>query len=310
VTTSAKKKSYSFSWFIVAYTVLVIIWGAWVRLSGSGDGCGDDWPRCNGAVVPTGAPVKTLIEYSHRLSTALYGLLVVAQILITRKLFVASHSARFWSWMTLLFTITEALIGRELVKAGLVNQSTDVSRLIVMPLHLLNTALLLLSTVMTAESIKYGDRARARLPSASVSRGLFIVSCLILILTSGAIAALGSHLDPSTSLVSGFSKDLSGDSHLAVRLRMLHPLLALTTAGTFLVFSLSGIFKNIRLHSRWVSLFGYTFATAVGVGILTLGLLSPLWLKLSHLLMANVLVIVSSLCVFHALRPESSENPQ
>lgn len=307
MTNASAKKSYSFSWFIVVYTVLVIIWGAWVRLSGSGDGCGDDWPRCNGAVIPAGAPVKTLIEYSHRLSTAVYGVLVLAQIVITRKLFATPHPARFWSWMTLLFTITEALIGRELVKAGLVNQSADVYRLLVMPLHLLNTSLLLLSTVMTAESIKHGNRERARLPSPSVIRGLLIGTCLALILTSGAVAALGSHLDPSTSLVSGFSKDVSPDSHVAVRLRLLHPLLALATAGMVLVLSLSGVFKNIRLHPRWISLFGYTFTVAIGVGVLTLLLLSPLWLKISHLLMANVMVIVSSLCVFHTVRPESSE---
>ena len=41
-----------FAWAVVAYNLAVILWGAYVRASGSGAGCGSHWPLCNGEVVP------------------------------------------------------------------------------------------------------------------------------------------------------------------------------------------------------------------------------------------------------------------
>jgi heme a synthase len=195
---STSRTLYRGSWFIVAYTVLIIIWGAWVRYSGSGDGCGDHWPLCNGEVVPRATATKTWIEFSHRISTGIYGFLVALQIFLARRMFSKGHPARLWSWMTLLFTITEALIGRQLVKSGLVNESQDLARMIVMPLHLVNTSLLLFSGVMTAESIRYGTNARAEIASEGRRLGFYAIAALTVVLTTGAIAALGSHLSLSS----------------------------------------------------------------------------------------------------------------
>ena len=58
------------------YTIIVILWGAWVRISHSGNGCGDHWPLCGGEFIPTEATAKTWIEYSHRMMSGLYGLIV------------------------------------------------------------------------------------------------------------------------------------------------------------------------------------------------------------------------------------------
>jgi heme A synthase len=207
--------------------------------------------------------------------------------------------------MTLLFTITEALIGRSLVKEGLVNQSTDLLRLVVMPLHLINTSLLLLSCVMTAENVKYGSLQRADVSRKRKRWIAFSLGAIGLILTTGAIAALGSHLDPSSSLVAGLAKDLSSESHLAVRLRWIHPLLAMTAAGIFVVILSSGALQSLRLSHLWVRRLAFTFFLTVTIGILTLGLLSPVWLKVTHLIMANSLVIVASLCLFHTLYPQN-----
>ena len=55
-----------FAWAVLAYNVAVILWGAYVRATGSGAGCGAHWPLCNGEVVPRAAGVATLIEFSHR----------------------------------------------------------------------------------------------------------------------------------------------------------------------------------------------------------------------------------------------------
>jgi heme A synthase len=302
-TTSAATRAYRFAWAIVWYTVIIIAWGAWVRISHSGDGCGDHWPLCNGEAVPLDGPVKTWIEVSHRYSTALYGVLVGAMIGIALKVFGRSHPAFRWSLAVFVFTVLEALIGRQLVTMRLVDQSTDLARLIVMPLHLLNTSLLLLSTVFAAESFRFGfSERRALSPELRRLLSIAIVVLLMLLLT-GAIAALGSHLAPSTSLESGLAHDLSSDSHLAVRLRLLHPLGALAFALLVpLFFSRLAARAPSPLARAWFVRLRAATYVAIVVGITTLSFLAPPWLKLTHLFLANVLVILLSLALFHTLQ--------
>jgi cytochrome c oxidase assembly protein subunit 15 len=302
---------YVASWLLVLYTVVIIAWGAWVRISGSGDGCGDHWPLCHGAAVPLGSPKKTWIEVSHRYSTALFGILVLLQIVFIRRETYHGNIARRWVWITLFFTLTEALFGRALVKNGLVNESEDLGRLVVMPLHLLNTSLLLFSEVVTAEGIRFFGYSRSPLSRKQRTSLIAILVGLGLLLTTGAIAALGSHLMPSSSFVQGLQHDFSPDAHLAVRLRVIHPLLALLIPMLLWLY-LSNSTNEVSdgteqsraayRHLAWGAL------VTIFIGILTLGLLSPTWLKLSHLLAANFLVILASRAVFHSLwRPLRTE---
>lgn len=292
-----------FAWGLVWYTVLVILWGAWVRISHSGDGCGEHWPLCNGQAIPVNAGAKTWIEISHRYSTALYGLVVVGLIITVRQRFNAGHAARFWAVAALLFTVTEALIGRQLVKLGLVDQSTDLLRLIVMPLHLVNTSALLISVVILAESISFPTSLRReRQPGV---HGLLWAcgAALLILLCSGAIAALGSHISPSASLSSGLAQDLATDSHLAVRLRLLHPFLALGCAllGPWILLRWAALAPSGRAYASCRRLF-VVFCCAILVGVATLLLLAPAWLKIIHLLLANVLIVAGTVAFFHSTR--------
>jgi cytochrome c oxidase assembly protein subunit 15 len=302
--TISSKSLYVLSWSLVAYTIAIVVWGAWVRISGSGDGCGDHWPLCHGQVVPSRAHTKTWIEFSHRLSTGIYGMLVLLQAFLVRRTFSRGFPARAWSVSTLLFTVTEALIGKQLVTMGLVNESVALARVVVMPLHLVNTALLVGSTVMTAEAIKYGHLPRAPLPPRVSQLIGILIAILILLLTTGAVAALGSHLAPSESIVAGFSKDLSSQSHLAVRLRILHPALALL--GPLVLFV---VLEKLReaapseVARCWLGRLMAALGIAVLVGVCTLLTLAPVWLKMTHLLVANILVVITTLCVFHTVRP-------
>lgn len=301
----------SLSWGLVAYTIVIVVWGAWVRISGSGDGCGDHWPLCNGQVVPIKAHTKTWIEFLHRASTAIYGVLVVLQAALAHRLFSAPHPARLWSLLTALFTVSEALIGRQLVTMGLVNESESLARVVVMPLHLVNTALLLVSTVMTAEAVKHGEIPRTALPQRTRRLLGLLTTVLLVILTTGAIAALGSHLAPSGSLLSGFSKDISSESHLAVRLRILHPALALI--GALAIWTVLNTLREEAQSARTGQLLDQltlTLGAAVLIGICTLLTLTPNWLKMVHLLMANVLIVMASRCAFHILRPSPLDDSQ
>jgi heme A synthase len=301
---SPLSRLYLASWAIIAYTVLIIGWGAWVRISGSGDGCGDHWPLCNGEAIPSTTNVKTWIEVSHRYSTALFGVLVLAQLFFIRRLTPKLNPARYWIVWTLFFTATEALIGRLLVKQGLVHESQEVSRMIVMPLHLLNTSLLLFSQVMTAESIAWGGHKAIALTSRQ--RRWIVLGLALggLLLTTGAIAALGSHLMPATSLQEGLQHDLQSGAHPAVRLRLLHPILGLLIpVSVWLVCSYYAARAATPRLSRMYQRFGLSVLVMMVLGILTLTLLAPTWLKLLHLTFANVLVILGSRCIFHTRRP-------
>ena len=58
-----------FAWIVVAYNLVVIAWGAYVRASDSGNGCGAHWPLCNGEVVPRAPELATLVEAVDRAAT-------------------------------------------------------------------------------------------------------------------------------------------------------------------------------------------------------------------------------------------------
>lgn len=74
----AARRFARYAWFTTGFTVLVILWGAVVRATGSGAGCGNHWPSCNGQIIPWPAQIETLIEFIHRITSGLSGLLAPA----------------------------------------------------------------------------------------------------------------------------------------------------------------------------------------------------------------------------------------
>lgn len=66
------------AWGALVYNVAVILWGAVVRITGAGAGCGDHWPLCDGQVVPLSYTAERVIEFSHRLTSGASGLLAIA----------------------------------------------------------------------------------------------------------------------------------------------------------------------------------------------------------------------------------------
>jgi heme A synthase len=60
-----------FAWGVLVYNLGVIVWGAYVRATRSGAGCGAHWPLCNGEVIPQSPDAAMLIEFSHRVTSGL-----------------------------------------------------------------------------------------------------------------------------------------------------------------------------------------------------------------------------------------------
>ncbi len=188
-----------YAWIVVAFTVGVIVWGAFVRASGSGDGCGSHWPLCDGMVIPREPAVKTLIEMSHRMTSGIALLLVVGLLVQAFRAFPKGHRVRAGALLSFAFIMVEALIGAGLVKFGLVAKNDSVARAVVLAIHLTNTFMLLAALALTAWWASGGARLRLG-ARVGASRWLLAGSLVgvLLLGVSGAVAALGDTLAPSS----------------------------------------------------------------------------------------------------------------
>lgn len=287
------------SQILIFYTLLVILWGAWVRISHSGDGCGDTWPLCQGQIIPEAQQGKTWVELSHRASSGLYGILIFALWLWARKLFSKTHPARKFAFLTFIFTITEALLGAKLVLFKLVGTNASPYRAFIMSLHLLNSLALMAMITLTWDFSRFKEvpkRQAFPLKKLKISARRLVASLLALfsiLAVSGAIAALASTLFPSESLLAGLMADLDPSSHFLIRLRGWHPILGVglgfLIAATSYVCSLSNEQLEFHRRSKWVAISGFF---AIAIGLVTLFSLSPVVMKLVHLSMTHFLWIV------------------
>ena len=117
-----------FAWLTLAYNIGVILWGAYVRATGSGAGCGEHWPLCNGVVIPRDPSAATIIEFSHRLTSGLALISVVVLLVWVWRAFKPGHPARRGAAWTVFFMVTEAGVGAGLVLFQLVAENASMAR--------------------------------------------------------------------------------------------------------------------------------------------------------------------------------------
>jgi heme A synthase len=274
----------------LAFTVLVILWGAYVRATGSGNGCGRNWPTCQGSFVPsvgaTKTPMAMVIELTHRATSGLAFLLVVGQLVWALKLFPRGSGGRRAAIAATVFMITEAALGAGLVLFEMVAGNKSIARAWWVSAHLLNTFALLAAQAVTIfyAGAAAGPTRRDRF-AFRVAVGLMVGA--LLVGTSGAIAALGDTLFPVASLAEGFRQDLSPTAHAFVRLRVWHPVLACTLGVTALL--LTGAIAS-RSRGRLRSLATATAGVVLvqlALGFANLALRAPVAMQLVHLLVAD-----------------------
>jgi protoheme IX farnesyltransferase len=287
-----KLKFHQYAAGVLGFDVLVILWGAFVRATHSGAGCGSHWPDCNGEVIPFPNRIETVIEFVHRATSGLSLLLVAALCVWAFRALAKGHPARSAAAWSLIFTLGEALIGAALVLLELVGDNASVGRAFVMSAHLVNTFLLLAALALTTW-FAATDRRLALRGQGPVGWGVFFgLASLIVLGVSGAIAALGATLFPATSLVEGLRQDLSPTAHFLVRLRLFHPLIAMSV-GLYLILT-AGLAAHLRPspHLRrvanWVSVL---VVVALAFGLVNLVFHAPVWMQLVHLLLADLLWI-------------------
>ena len=281
-----------FAWGVLAFFIATILWGAVVRVTGSGNGCGDHWPLCNGTVFQTSPTLHTMIELMHRISAgAIDSILVLALIVWTWRGTVRGHLARWAVGATIFLTITEGALGAVLVKFGLTAESRSPMRAPIEALHLTNTLLLLAALTLTAHMLSRREgylKSSIRLvaPFGAIAA---IVAVLIVGVT-GSLAALGDTLFPASSLGAALTQDFAAGSTWLVRWRWTHPTIAFI-ASIFLIWLLV---RAARRTSAWdnrglSALVLILLVMQYVLGVLDVVLLAPLWLQLTHLLGADLL---------------------
>lgn len=290
-----KERFYRLSQFLLIYTLLVILWGAWVRISHSGDGCGDTWPLCHGQIIPLAEQKKTWVEYGHRVSSGLYGIFVFFLYWLSRQVYPKKCRLRVVALMTLIFTITEALLGAKLVLFKLVGSDTSGFRVFAMSLHQINSLFLTGSVaLMTFWSLRpEGQGLRAFFVKYRSGFEKYWIYAFLLISVAGAWASLSTTLFPSSSLLDGLQKDFDDQSHFLLQIRLLHPVLAVALAGLMSVYCYKAKDQvvDLDLKKSYYRL-SISFALAILFGILTLLFLYPTWMKITHLAIAHGLWIL------------------
>jgi cytochrome c oxidase assembly protein subunit 15 len=285
-----------FAWVVLAYFIAVILWGTLVRATGSGAGCGNHWPLCNGTLLQHSAGVNTLIEFTHRVTSGLSFFAVVGLLAWTFLGTARGHLARAAAVASVAFTLVEAALGALLVKLGLTADSLSPLRPAYLALHLTNTLLLLAALALTAHLL--GRRQGYQRGSVRLVAPLSAVATVLVVIVvgvTGSLAALGDTLFPASSLGLALAQDFSPAGGWLVRWRWMHPAFAFV-ASIFLVWLLVRAArrtapKATRLwDNRGLSALVLLLLAAVYLlGLLDVMLLAPLWVQVAHLLCADAL---------------------
>ncbi len=295
-------------------TSVVILQGAIVRATGSGAGCGSHWPTCNGEIIPLATTTETMIEFSHRLLSL--AVLILGAWLLRRGFKSRKENPSLWVWsaVAFFFLIVEALLGAATVLFGLTGDNTSVARGLMVASHLVNSLLLVgaltLTLVYAREKGAPGPLRVRQQGVLTTVLGVSLIGMLVLMF-SGGIAAMGNTMFPSESLREGIAADFDPASHPLIRLRILHPLIAIGV-GVYLFVSLG--------LGRWLkpvasakpfaqALFGVYVAQLL-IGTLNLALLAPVVLQLLHLMTAiAAFALLSALSAYTLGGELAAENP-
>lgn len=300
----------TFAWAVLAYNLAVILWGAFVRATGSGAGCGSHWPLCNGEIVPRAPQWATLVELSHRLTSGLALLLVLALVIWAFLAYPRGHRVRKGAALSIFFILTEALVGAGLVLFELVADNASMARALFMSVHLANTFVLVAMLTVTAWWATGGNAPQLKSEGNhkwGVAFALALAGTVVLGM-SGAVAALGDTLFPARSFAEGLAQEFSPTSHLLIRLRLLHPTIAIAAATYIITLAaMVSVLRPARLTRRLAAGLIALNVVQLVVGALNVALLAPVWLQLVHLLLADLTWIALVLLAASTLAQQASD---
>jgi heme A synthase len=278
----------AYAWGVLAYNLAVVLWGAFVRATGSGAGCGSHWPLCNGEVIPRDEHTAMLIELTHRVTSGIALLLVVGMLVWALRAYPKGHVVRSGAILSMALMVLEALLGAGLVLFELVAHNASWARAVAMSAHLINTFLLLGAITLTAWWASGGARVRLRgQGAAGAVLGLGALA-LLLLGASGAVTALGDTLYAGGRVSEGVSAEGAELVQLLIQLRILHPTIAIVV-GLYLIVA-ARVVHRLRPGAatlRLAQLLTVLFLLQLAVGWINVRLAAPVPLQLVHLLLAD-----------------------
>jgi heme A synthase len=276
------------AWVVLAYNMLVVLWGAFVRATGSGAGCGDRWPLCNGIVAVRTPRIETLIEFTHRATSGLAIISVLALCVWAFRRFPRGHRARYFAVLAVVFLFAEALLGAGLVLLRYVEHNASAGRAAYLSAHLVNTQILLAMLTLTAW---FGSDPISRQGRGAPRSIVAALPVAVVVAVSGAIAALGDTLYPASSVASGMRQEFSQTASLLLRMRGLHPLLAMLGASVMLGAAMGAWRSGRPAAMRTGMIVALLVCVQIASGVVNVALLAPVWMQIVHLLLADLLWI-------------------
>lgn len=281
------------AWFTLGITIATIVMGAVVRATHSGDGCGPNWPTCEGTLVLPGTGERAqLIEFSHR---AISGFSLIAVTILAvgvLRTFAAGHPARKAAAWSLVLMVVEALIGALIVFYGWVADDRSVARQVSVPLHLVNTFLLTAAITYTVWLVEGYARPRLSAVPRRTRALLGLSFALLLVAGTGATTSLADTLFAAETVAEGIRQDFDRESALIVQLRILHPIVAIAAGALIVWFTWRHLDEiEARGHSWAARVLVFGIAGQAMLGFLHIALVTPLATALLHLFIAQVLWI-------------------
>ena len=281
-----------FAWFALAYNLVVILWGVFLRASYSGDGCGQHWLTCGGEAIPTAPQLKTVIEFSHRITTAFAGLVVVVLAVWAFLKRRTQKYVAFFAAMSLLFIVIEGAIGGGLVLTGNTAANWTPSRPYWTAGHLINTFILIAFLAVTAWSASDSRKFRSDISNKSIGLGVAGTFALFFVGVTGSMAALTTMLFPAETLSQGISMDFDPASHPLLRLRIFHPISAIIAAiGVLFISGWVRANSGVSDAQWWAKTTSLLVLLQIAFGAATLLMLGPIVMQLGHLLLADLVWI-------------------
>jgi cytochrome c oxidase assembly protein subunit 15 len=277
-----------FAFLVLGYNLVVVLWGALVRATGSGAGCGSHWPLCNGVVVQRSPALETVIEYTHRILSGADLLLGVVLVGWAVRALPRRHAARKAAIGAAALLAAEALVGAALVLFGWVAKDASAGRGGAVVVHLTITFLLLGALALTAALAEEPGVPALRWRGPFAAALALGFATMLVAGGTGAVAALGDTLFPPTSVAGALVEDLSDQAPFLVRLRLVHPFAALAAALVLVVVSRAALqTRDPRLRGPGLWVLGLLGLQLLG-GAANWLLLAPVWMQLVHLLGADL----------------------
>ncbi len=289
---SGRRKYRVLAWSVLVFNVAVVLGGAIVRATGSGDGCGESWPRCTDRLFPANPGVETVIEFSHRITSALAILGVIALLVFAVRLYEKGNRVRNAAAASLGLLLFESVLGAALVIFGWVDQDASIGRMIIVPLHLINTYILVGALTLTAWWSS-GNPGPLTPADTGTRRRLALGAIgLVFIGAIGALNALSDSLYPAESFFSGVAEEFSGDASWLLQIRIFHPIIAVAV-GFGVAYLIMGLIGTATDRTkRFGTVAGGLIFLQFFVGLVNVMLAAPLESQVIHLAIADAIWIV------------------